>query len=234
MQCKIFSQEAGSRFKTCSVYTSWKLNHRCRQASGLTLFCFDLIGSHSKWKINTAPSFQCDCLRMKTQLSAVGLFPCVFGSVPSYLGFSSCWSCAFWPRAPGGRTAPSCRWGPAAAPSSCRRGRDLGCESLLDGTWGRPPAGEVRAEGERSEERGNGAKRWREEMKRWRKKEERVGRGQRENRKMDSAWNRKVNLQNSDTTTLLLFSARSFSPLFCVTLLSNQQQGWTEECVCSD
>lgn len=65
-----------------------------------------------------------------------------------HLGFSSCRFCAFWPPALGGRTAPSCRWEPTDAPSSCQRGRDLEYESLLDGTWGRWPAGEAIVEGE--------------------------------------------------------------------------------------
>lgn len=71
----------------------------------------------------------------------------------AYLGFSSCPFCSFWPPALGGHTAPSCRWEPTDAPSSCRCGRDPEYESLLDGTCGIPPAEEVRVEGEESEKR---------------------------------------------------------------------------------
>lgn len=71
----------------------------------------------------------------------------------AYLGFSFCPFCSFWPPALGGHTAPSCRWEPTDAPSSCLCGRDPEYESLLDGTCGIPPAEEVRVEGEESEKR---------------------------------------------------------------------------------
>lgn len=86
-----------------------------------------------------------------------------------YLGFSSCWFCVFWPPALRGRTAPSCRWEPTDAPSSCQCGRDPEYESLLDGTWGRSPAEKERGEagrGKWGEVGGIRVERWGVEVKR--------------------------------------------------------------------